>query len=119
MSVESYDVKSELVTVTPAAAEHFRATLAGKGLSGVRISVRESGCTGFKYVLDEVAAAAGDDDVEVELDNGVSLYLAPAALAFLRGTEIDYTREGINRSLKFNNPNVTAECGCGESFSVE
>jgi iron-sulfur cluster assembly accessory protein len=119
MSVESFDVKSELVTVTPAAAEHFRASLAGRGLSGVRISVRESGCTGFKYVLDEVAEAGSEDDVEVPLENGVSLYLTPTALPFLRGTEIDYTREGINRTLKFNNPNVTAECGCGESFSVE
>jgi len=57
--------------------------------------------------------------VAVDLANGVTLFLEPAALAFLRGTEIDYTREGVNRSLKFNNPNVTAECGCGESFSVE
>ena len=54
MTVETFDVKSELVTVTPAAAEHFRASLAGKGFNGVRISVRESGCTGLKYVIAEV-----------------------------------------------------------------
>jgi iron-sulfur cluster assembly accessory protein len=119
MSVETFDVRNELVTVTPAAAEHFRNSLASKGCKGVRISVRESGCTGFKYVLDEVESSGSDGDVEVDLANGVTLYLEPAALAFLRGTEIDYTREGVNRSLKFNNPNVTAECGCGESFSVE
>ena len=40
------------------------------------------------------------------------------AVDFLRGTEIDYAREGINRTLRFRNPNVVAECGCGESFSV-
>jgi iron-sulfur cluster assembly accessory protein len=119
MSVETFDVKSELVTVTPAAAEHFRASLAGKGFSGIRISVRESGCTGFKYVMDEVESQGSEGDVAVELANGVTLFLEPAALAFLRGTQIDYTREGVNRTLKFNNPNVTAECGCGESFSVE
>ncbi|MCB1855721.1 MAG: iron-sulfur cluster assembly accessory protein [Halieaceae bacterium] len=119
MSVQHFDVTQELVTVTPAAAEHFRSSLAGKGLAGVRISVRESGCTGFKYVLDEVAKAVSEDDVEVALENGVSLFLAPAAVAYLRGTQIDYAREGVNRSLKFNNPNVTAQCGCGESFSVE
>lgn len=118
MSVESFDVKTELLSVTPAAAEHFRASLAGKGLPAVRISVRESGCTGFKYVLDEVAAGE-EGDVKLPLDNGISLYLEPAAMGFLRGTQIDYAREGVNRSLKFNNPNVTAECGCGESFSVE
>jgi iron-sulfur cluster assembly accessory protein len=119
MTVETFDVKSELVTVTPAAAEHFRASLAGKGFNGVRISVRESGCTGFKYVMDEVDSAGSEDDVAVDLANGITLYLEPAALAFLRGTQIDYAREGVNRTLKFNNPNVTAECGCGESFSVE
>jgi len=119
MSVESFDVKSELVSVTPAAAEHFRVSLAGKGCAGVRISVRESGCTGFKYVMDEVETEGLEGDVAVELANGVTLFLEPAALKFLRGTEIDYAREGVNRSLKFNNPNVTAECGCGESFSVE
>ena len=47
------------------------------------------------------------------------LFIDPGALSFLRGTEIDYAREGVNRSLKFNNPNVVAESGCGESFSVE
>ena len=119
MSVESFDVKSELVTVTPAAAEHFRASLAGKGFAGVRISVRESGCTGFKYVMDEVESSGSDGDVAMDLNNGVTLFLEPAALAFLRGTEIDFAIEGVNRNLKFNNPNVTAECGCGESFSVE
>lgn len=119
MTVEVFDVKNQLLKVTPAAAEHFRASVLDKGYSGVRISVRESGCTGFKYVMEEVQAAASDEDVQLDLGNGVSLYLEPAALAFLRGTEIDYAREGVNRSLKFNNPNVTAECGCGESFSVE
>ena len=119
MSVESFDVKSELLTVTPAAAEHFRASLAGKGFAGVRISVRESGCTGFKYVMDEVESAGSDGDVAMDLQNGVTLFLEPAALVFLRGTEIDFAIEGVNRNLKFNNPNVTAECGCGESFSVE
>ena len=118
MSVESFDVKTELLSVTPAAAEHFRTSLADKGLAAVRISVRESGCTRFKYVLDEVAAGQ-EGDVELELVNGIQLYLEPAAMSLPRGTQIDYAREGVNRMLKFNNPNVTAECGCGESFSVE
>jgi iron-sulfur cluster assembly accessory protein len=69
-------------------------------------------------VLDEVAAGE-DNDVELELVNGIHLYVEPAAMSLLHGTQIDYAREGVNRTLKFNNPNVTAECGCGESFSVE
>lgn len=118
MSVATYDVKNELVRVTAAAAEHFRSSLAGTGHAGVRISVQESGCTGYKYVMETVDHGA-PGDVPVTLDNDVTLYLHPDAVPFLRGTEIDFTREGINRTLKFNNPNVVAECGCGESFSVE
>jgi iron-sulfur cluster assembly accessory protein len=118
MSVETFDVREQLVTVTPAAARHFRSSVQAAGVNGVRIDVRESGCTGFKYVLDEVAA--GDHtDLALALDQGITLYISAAAMPFLRGTEIDYVREGVNYSLKFINPNVTAECGCGESFSVE
>jgi iron-sulfur cluster assembly accessory protein len=117
MSVETFDVTRELVSVTDAAAEHLRSSLAGKGKSAVRIAIEESGCTGFKYVMEEVDDAA-DSDVTLALTNGVKVFIAPNAVALLQGTEIDYVREGINRTLKFKNPNVTAECGCGESFTV-
>lgn len=116
MSVETFDLQKPL-QVTNAAAEHFRSSLASAGKRGVRISVQESGCTGFKYVMEEVDAGQ-DGDTELDLDNGVAIFVAAAALDFLRGTELDLSREGINRVLKFNNPNVVAECGCGESFSV-
>jgi iron-sulfur cluster assembly accessory protein len=118
MSVATFDVNSELVRVTPAAAEHFRSSLAGGERAAVRISLQESGCTGYKYVVEEVDAGA-DSDVKIELENGVRLFLDTGAVAILRGTEIDYAREGINYNLKFRNPNVVAECGCGESFNVE
>ncbi|MFN2327751.1 MAG: HesB/IscA family protein [Chromatocurvus sp.] len=117
MTVETFDMQSQPVTVTSAAAEHFRNSLVAHGLPAVRISVQESGCTGFKYVMEEVESAH-DGDVELSLDNGVRLYLDHDAVDFMRGTKIDYTRDGINRTLKFQNPNVVAECGCGESFSV-
>lgn len=118
MSVATFDVGSDLIRVSPAAAEHFRRNLAGKDAAGVRLSVQESGCTGFKYVVD-VTPVALEGDVTVTLDNGVALYIDPEAIPFIRGTEIDYTRENINHILKFHNPNVVAECGCGESFNVE
>lgn len=116
MSVETFDASAPL-QVTDAAAEHFRRKLSAAGRDAVRISVQESGCTGFKYVLEDVdAGEAGDADVA--LANGVHVYVAAAAVDFLRGTQVDLVREGINRVLRFNNPNVVAECGCGESFSV-
>jgi iron-sulfur cluster assembly accessory protein len=116
MTVETFDLNAPL-RVTQAAAEHFRKSLAAAGKSAVRVSVQESGCTGFKYVMEEVDNSQSSDTA-LALDNGVQLFIDAAALDFLRGTEVDLTREGINRVLKFNNPNVVAECGCGESFSV-
>lgn len=118
MTIATFDINSELVRVTPAAAEHFRRSLNSASSAGVRISVRESGCTGFKYFVEETDAPS-DGDVRIMLENGVALYIDPGAIPFLRGTEIDYTRENLNYVLKFNNPNVVAECGCGESFNVE
>jgi len=116
MSVQTFDSSTPL-RVTPAAAEHFRRRLDGVGKRGVRISVKESGCTGFMYVMEEVDDGQSSD-AALDLDNGVTVYLDAQAVDFMRGTEIDYAREGINRTLRFRNPNVVAECGCGESFSV-
>lgn len=117
MSVEIFDTASEVVTVTPEAAKHLQQQAGNKGVRGVRISVKESGCTGYMYVMEEVDAGQADD-LEVPLDNGLVLFVDGQSLAFLRGTRLDYVREGINRSLKFINPNVTSACGCGESFSI-
>ena len=117
MSVETFDFNDQLLTVTPKALSHFQASLKMSGRKAVRISVTESGCTGFRYVVDEVDAAEADD-ITLTLEDDFQLHLSKEAVGMLRGTEIDYTREGLNQTLSFNNPNVTAECGCGESFSV-
>ena len=116
MSVETFDT-TQALQVSAAAAKHFQRKLAAAGKAAVRISVKESGCTGFKYVLEEVDAARGDD-AQISLDNGIRIFVAADALDVLRGTQVDLAREGVNTVLRFNNPNVVAECGCGESFSV-
>jgi Fe-S cluster assembly protein SufA len=118
MSVETFDVSSDVITVTPDAAAHLKQQVETKGASAVRISVKESGCTGYMYVMEEVDNGEAAD-ISLDLENGISVYVAADSIGFLRGTELDYVREGINRTLKFKNPNVTAACGCGESFSVE
>jgi iron-sulfur cluster assembly accessory protein len=117
MSVETFDVSTDVLSVTPEAAQHLKAQVEAKGKTAVRISVKESGCTGYMYVMEEVAEGE-TSDVTVTLDNGVNVFVAADSLGVLRGTQLDYVKEGINRTLKFLNPNVTAACGCGESFSV-
>lgn len=118
MSVEIFEVSDDVITVTPDAAAHLKKQAEAKGLQAVRISVKESGCTGYMYVMEEVDSGE-ENDITVDLENGMRIYVERAATGLLHGTELDYVREGINRTLKFNNPNVTAACGCGESFSIE
>lgn len=116
MSVETFSA-DQSITITPAAAEHFARELAKKEAAAVRISLKESGCTGFKYILDEVEAGE-ENDIEIRLDNGVLVYLDPIHLAALNGTVVDYVQQGLNKNLVLNNPNVKDLCGCGESFNV-
>ncbi len=117
MSVETFDVSTDVLSVTPEAAQHLKNQVEAKGKTAVRISVKESGCTGYMYVMEEVEQGEAND-VTVALDNGIKVYVDADSLGVLRGTQLDYVKEGINRTLKFLNPNVTAACGCGESFNV-
>ena len=68
------------------------------------------------YVL-EFADESEADDVIFE-DHGVKVLVDPKSMLYLDGTELDFTREGLNEGFKFNNPNVKDACGCGESFNV-
>lgn len=105
------------VTLTEKAADHVQGFLAkrGKGV-GLRIGVRTSGCSGMAYKL-EFADAVAADDLQFE-SHGVRVVVDPKSLPYVDGTELDYTREGLNEGFKFKNPNVKDQCGCGESFNI-
>lgn len=121
MTVQTFDVQAtDLaagISVTPAAIAHFQRQLHKSGKPGVRISLKESGCTGFMYVIEEVDAPE-DGDITKTLEGDVTLYIDPRNIAALRGTEIDFAQQGLNQNLVMNNPNVKDACGCGESFSI-
>ncbi|MCU0834985.1 MAG: iron-sulfur cluster assembly protein IscA [Chromatiaceae bacterium] len=105
------------ISLTPSAAEHVRKFLANRGRGlGIRLGVRTSGCSGMAYVLE--FADQLDEGDQVFEDQGVKVIIDAKSLLYLEGTELDYTREGLNEGFRFNNPNVKASCGCGESFSV-
>ena len=105
------------VQLTDRAAEHVRRYIEkrGKGV-GLRLGVRTTGCSGMAYKL-EYADAVNPEDLLFE-SHGVKVVVDPKSLPYLEGTELDFTREGLNEGFKFNNPNVKDECGCGESFNV-
>ncbi|MFT4518297.1 MAG: iron-sulfur cluster assembly protein [Halioglobus sp.] len=105
------------VSLTESAASHVAGQLAsrGKGL-GIRLGVTTSGCSGMAYVLEFVDEEKAEDEMFEGF--GVKVYIDPKSMVYLEGTELDFVREGLNEGLQFRNPNVSAECGCGESFTV-
>ncbi len=105
------------ITLTEPAAERVRNFLVNRGKgAGLRLGVRTSGCSGMAYVLE--FADDIDTDDEVFESHGVKVIVDPKSLVYLDGTEVDFTKEGLNEGFKFNNPNVKDACGCGESFNV-
>lgn len=105
------------ISLSAPAAKHVADFIAkrGKGL-GVRLGVKTTGCSGLAYRI-EFADAALPEDLVFE-SHGIKILVDPKSLPYIDGTELDYTREGMNEGFKFNNPNVKAECGCGESFTT-
>ena len=87
----------------------------GKGV-GLRLGVKTHGCSGMAYVM-EFADEVDEHDTVFD-DHGVKLIVDPKSLIYLDGTQMDYTKEGLNEGFKFTNPNESGACGCGESFTV-
>ena len=105
------------ITLTPAAAERIRAQIERRGHGlGLRLAVRETGCSGYSYVLD-YADEVPDGDHVVEA-HGVKLIVAEDSLALLQGLTLDFRRDGLNELFHFDNPNAQELCGCGESFTT-
>jgi iron-sulfur cluster assembly protein len=106
------------IQLTPAARERMQNFLeAQPNAAGVRFGVRKTGCSGYAYIV-EIADSIGADDRIVEQD-GIKLVVDRKSIPYVDGTQIDFARQGLNASFVFRNPNVTGECGCGESFTVE
>jgi iron-sulfur cluster assembly protein len=106
------------ISLTEKAAARVRAYLSrNTGAVGLRLGVRKTGCSGLAYTVDYAdSVTAGDVVVE---SHGVKLIVAADSLPILEGSRIDYVRDGLNEKFAFENPNVTGQCGCGESFSVQ
>jgi iron-sulfur cluster assembly protein len=105
------------IKLTEPAANRVRNYLESRGHGvGLRVGVKKTGCNGFAYVVnyaDNIEPA----DVVFE-DRGVRVVVDKKSLELIDGTEVDFIKEGLNEAFRFRNPNVSGECGCGESFSV-
>jgi len=105
------------IQLTERAARQIQKSLTkrGKGL-GLRVGVRKVGCSGYAYTFD-YADQIGSDDSLFEAHDA-KLVVEREALPYLDGSTLDFVREGLKESFKFENPNIKNQCGCGESFSV-
>jgi iron-sulfur cluster assembly protein len=105
------------ISLTPPAADRVRTHLAARGHGvGLRVGVKNTGCSGFAYVVN-YADSIAQGDVVFE-DHGVKIVVDAASLRYIDGTVVDFVKQGLNEAFKFRNPNIKGECGCGESFTV-
>jgi len=105
------------VTLTPVALERVQRFLQRDPAAlGLRLGVERTGCSGWGHVAD-LARDRRDGDAVFEQE-GVRIFVDADSLALVDGTEIDFSRQGLSETFVFRNPNATAECGCGESFTT-
>lgn len=106
-----------MITLTEPAAKRIADQITKNKALALRFAARESGCSGYSYVMDFASNIADDDTVFEQYD--VKVVVDSKSLAILGGTQIDYVSEGLNQTFKFSNPRATDECGCGESFALD
>ena len=114
-----FDPSKPILTLTDKAKTHVK-TLMSKADSdamGLRVGIKTAGCSGLQYVV-EFATEKKIFEDEITQD-GVTILIDPSAVMFLIGSEMDWVEEKFSSQFVFHNPNETARCGCGESFTVE
>ena len=105
------------ISLTEPAALRVRSYLDNRDNGiGLRVGVTKTGCNGWSYVIN-YADEIGEDDIVFE-ERGVTIVVDAKSLELIDGTEVDFVKNGLNEAFSFRNPNISGECGCGESFSV-
>ncbi|MBB3235001.1 Fe-S cluster assembly scaffold SufA [Phyllobacterium endophyticum] len=106
-----------VMTLTDAAAKRVSEIVATRDSAlGIRVGIKKGGCAGMEYMIDLVTEAKAGDDV-VEKD-GAKVFVAPEAVLYLLGTQMDFEVTKLRTGFVFNNPNQTSACGCGESVEL-
>lgn len=108
-----------VMTLTDAAADRVKAIVdnAGGDAKGIRVGIKKGGCAGMEYSVDLVTEPNAKDDL-IEL-NGARVWVAPEAVLYLLGTQMDFEVTTLRSGFTFHNPNQTSACGCGESVELK
>ncbi len=111
-------MSKKVITLSNQAANRIKEIMSkdDENSIGVRIGVKSGGCAGMSYIMEYAKEAKPADEV-IE-DKGVKVFIDPAAVIYLLGTEMDFKKDEFSSSFVFKNPNETERCGCGESFKV-
>ena len=107
-----------ILTITDTAAKRVKALVekSDTPVVGLRVGVATKGCSGLSYVFEYAAEKKGlEEEVNTK---GVRIFVDPAAIMFIIGSEMDYVEDKLQNGFVFSNPNESSRCGCGESFSV-
>ena len=105
------------ISMTPRAAERLNElATADPSRPALRIQVEGGGCSGFQYKM-ELVAGPEPDDVVIERD-GARVVVDTVSIVYMAGSQIDFVDDLIGSSFRINNPQATAACGCGTSFSI-
>jgi iron-sulfur cluster assembly accessory protein len=118
MSVSREDKSmTESITVSERAVRRIGEILQAEPAGAMlRVSVEGGGCSGFQYKFD-VERARAEDDIVIARDGAVVL-IDPISLQYMAGSQIDFVDDLIGASFKIANPQATASCGCGTSFTI-
>lgn len=105
------------ITITENAARYIQQQIAKNGKDSVfRIGIKKTGCSGFSYTFDFVDEIKENDQLFESCKT--KIVVDSESLPFLDGSQIDFTKDGLNSTFKFSNPNIDSTCGCGDSFSL-
>ena len=108
-----------MLTFTDTAKQHIKEQVQKEAGKHFRLWVKTTGCSGYMY-MPEIVAAPKEGDLEVCSIDEVTIYLDPAAVDLVRGTRVDYVEKMLGfKQMVFDNPNVTGLCGCGESIKLK
>jgi iron-sulfur cluster assembly protein len=107
-----------MINFTNQAQSKIQKLVQTKNYAGIRLGVKTTGCSGLAYVLEYVKDYEPDAATINYAQNAFCVLVDKKHDVYLKGTQVDYVRQGLNEGFEFSNPNERDRCGCGESFRV-
>jgi iron-sulfur cluster assembly accessory protein len=109
----------KLIKLTLAAGRKVSQLMQRDGVAdgALRVKIVGGGCAGLEYKMDFEKNPPTAKDILIE-SAGVRVLVDVKSALYVSGSEIDFKDAMIGGGFKIHNPNATATCSCGESFSV-